>query len=73
VRLAELPCGENVSFLDTAFFQQPGGTQPSPKEVREKDIEVNGIRARTSRPPPIPYWDQGLVVKYGSEITIAEG
>ncbi|KAI1763480.1 kinase-like domain-containing protein [Hypoxylon sp. FL1150] len=41
--------------------------------IRKRDIEVNSFRARTGRPPPILFDELGLVVKYGSAITIAEG
>ncbi|KAI1139347.1 hypothetical protein F5Y05DRAFT_412449 [Hypoxylon sp. FL0543] len=72
VRIAELPRAENIVFRDSSFFKKRGRSLPSPEEVRQKDIRVNSFRARSSRPPPIPYENLGLVVKYGSEITIAE-
>ncbi|KAI0835950.1 hypothetical protein F5Y06DRAFT_274830 [Hypoxylon sp. FL0890] len=72
IRVAELPSAENMTFRDSSFFKKHGPGLPSPAKVREKSIKVNGFRARSSRPPPIPFEDLGLVVKYGSEITIAE-
>ncbi|KAI1483248.1 kinase-like domain-containing protein [Daldinia eschscholtzii] len=72
VRVVELPSVENMVFPDSSFFEAKGRVLPSPKEVREEDIKVNDFRARSPRPPPIPFEELGLVVKYGSAITIAE-
>ena len=72
LHIGELPCTESVVFRDSSYFKNSTGELPTPEEVRRKDIEVNDIRARTERPPPIPFEDRGVVVKYGSEITIAE-
>lgn len=72
VKVAELPSAENIVFRDSSFFKRNGTELPSPKEIREEDIKVNGFRARSRRPPPIPFEELGLVVKYGSVITIAE-
>ncbi|OTA86897.1 hypothetical protein M434DRAFT_399701 [Hypoxylon sp. CO27-5] len=72
VRLAELPSEENMIFHESSFFKNHRRSLPSPEEVREKDIKINGFRARSPSPPPIPFEDLGLIVKYGSEITIAE-
>ncbi|CAJ2510209.1 Uu.00g061090.m01.CDS01 [Anthostomella pinea] len=72
VCVAELPNAENMTFRDSSFFKKHGAELPSPKEIREKDIRINDFRARSPRPPPIPFEELGLVVKYGSEITIAE-
>ncbi|KAI0165249.1 hypothetical protein GGR52DRAFT_101769 [Hypoxylon sp. FL1284] len=72
VRVAELPSAETIVFRDSSFFKRTGSGLPSPNEVREKDIEVNGFRARSYRPPPILFKELGLVVKYGSFLTIAE-
>ncbi|KAI1472386.1 kinase-like domain-containing protein [Daldinia caldariorum] len=72
IYIAELPNAENIVFRDSYFFKKEGYDLPSPEEIREKDIEINGFRARSPRPPPIPFEELGLVVKYGSAITIAE-
>ncbi|KAH9886155.1 hypothetical protein F4778DRAFT_759173 [Xylariomycetidae sp. FL2044] len=73
VRIAELPSGQNMEFHDSSFFSKPGLKLPSPEEVREKDIRINDFyQARSYRPPPVPYEDLGLMVKYGSFLTIAE-
>ncbi|KAI1803739.1 kinase-like domain-containing protein [Daldinia bambusicola] len=71
VHIAELPNGESKIFRDSSFFKK-GYDFPSPEEIREKDIKINSFRARSTRPPPIPFEELGLVVKYGSAITIAE-
>ncbi|OTB05944.1 hypothetical protein M426DRAFT_121558 [Hypoxylon sp. CI-4A] len=72
VRIAELPWAENMTFRDSSFFKKHGFNFPSPEEIRRKDIEVNDFRARSPAPPPVLFEELGLVVKYGSEITIAE-
>ncbi|KAK3945943.1 hypothetical protein QBC46DRAFT_370384 [Diplogelasinospora grovesii] len=72
VRVAELPSGENVVFHDSSFFKNNAGDLPSPEEVRQKDVEINGTNPRGDRPPPVRFEERGLVVKYGSYITVAE-
>ncbi|KAI0146110.1 hypothetical protein GGR57DRAFT_494356 [Xylariaceae sp. FL1272] len=71
-RVAELPSAPNIVFRDSSFFKRNKCDLPTPERIREVDIEVNDYRARSYRPPPIPFEDLGLVVKYGSFITIAE-
>ncbi|KAI1267651.1 kinase-like domain-containing protein [Xylariaceae sp. FL1019] len=73
IRVAELPSAPNVVFRDSSFFQRNKCDLPTPERIREIDIEINDYRARSDRPPAIPFEDLGLVVKYGSVITIAEG
>ncbi|KAI1866429.1 hypothetical protein JX265_007730 [Neoarthrinium moseri] len=68
----ELPSAAKALFEDSTFFKKYSGGLPSPAQVRQKGIKINGSRARGSRPDPVSYEDQGLIVKYGSEITIAE-
>ena len=72
LHIGELPSKESVVFRDSSYFKNSTGELPTPEEVRQKDIQVNDVRVRTERPPPIPFEDRGVVVKYGSEITIAE-
>ncbi|KAI1387954.1 uncharacterized protein F4822DRAFT_296931 [Hypoxylon trugodes] len=72
IRIAELPKAENIVFRNSSFFEQHKRDLPSPNEIRERDIEVNSFRPRSPAPPPIPFKELGLIVKYGSEITIAE-
>lgn len=72
VRVAELPNADNFTLSDSSFFLEKRGELPSPEEVRKKDVEGGDCRARTYRPPPVSFKDRGLLVKYGSAITIAE-
>ena len=72
VRLADLPTGESRDFRDTAFFADGNTSLPSPDEVYQAGIEVHEGPISTARPPPVVFRDLGLLVKYGSEITIAE-
>jgi hypothetical protein len=68
----ELPSAANELFTESSFFKKYSGDLPSPEQVRQKGIETNGNRAWSPRPPPVPFEDRGLIVKYGSAITIAE-
>ncbi|KAI1334286.1 hypothetical protein F5Y15DRAFT_295413 [Xylariaceae sp. FL0016] len=72
VRIGDLPSADSIEFHDTSFFQKVGAKFPSPQEIREKGAELYDDRARGTRPPPVPYEELGLAIKYGSEITIAE-
>ena len=73
VHLSEIPTGENFVVQDSSFFQRGAVSLPSPDEVRRKNIDINGADAAGSRPPPVPFEELGLIVKYGSDITTAEG
>ncbi|KAI4591919.1 hypothetical protein KJ359_012105 [Pestalotiopsis sp. 9143b] len=68
----ELPTGENRIFTESTSFKKDQGDLPSPDQIRQRDIETNGIRARCERPPVVVFKEQKLVVKYGSFITTAE-
>lgn len=72
VRVAEIPRGDSIDIRGSSFFKSGGRDLPSPTEVREEGIRVNARLARSSRPPPVVLKEQGLLVKYGPEITIAE-
>lgn len=70
------PYDENVIFGESSFFKKHTPTQslPSPKEVREVANQSTDPRARdTSRPPPVCFPSVNLLVKYGTEVTLAEG
>ena len=67
VRIADLPRGENAEFRDTAFFQTRDAL-PTPEEVRRRADDT-----RRERPVPVVFEEMGLLVKYGTFITIAEG
>ncbi|OAL55171.1 kinase-like protein [Pyrenochaeta sp. DS3sAY3a] len=67
---------ENAVFRNSAFFTKPNEpvALPSPTEVREAASRSSDPNvANKNRPPPVVFPDLGLLVKYGREITIAEG
>jgi hypothetical protein len=71
-----LPQGENVVLLESSFFQRHGATAklPTPDEVRRIARESRNPRSKNdSRPPPVIIKSLGLLVKYGSEVSRAEG
>lgn len=64
-----LPSNRNVAFKDSSFFIKGNTSLPSPADVRRAaSPETNPIR-----PLPVTLPSLGLVVKYGSAITLAEG
>jgi hypothetical protein len=71
----ELPYDDEVDFHDSSFFQKHDVTSlPSPHEVREVASRSQGPRTRRrTRPPPVYFPSLGLCVKYGTDVTIAEG
>ncbi len=71
MHIADLPSEENLLLLNSSFFKKNAGKLPSPTEVRKVNA-IKGVLPKVSRPPPVTFQDQGLIVKYGSEITIAE-
>ncbi len=70
--LGNSPSAQNVEFRDSAFFREHSEL-PSPEESStERPSNQWRARARTYNPPPMIFADRGLLVKYGSFITIAE-
>lgn len=70
------PCDEKVVFHESSFFKQHGApaSLPSPTEVREIASQSGDVRSRRiTRPPPVIFRSLGLLVKYGTEVTLAEG
>jgi hypothetical protein len=70
-----LPYDDEVNFHDSSFFQKHDlASLPSPNMVREVASRSKDPRTicRT-RPLPVYFPNLGLCVKYGTEITIAEG
>jgi hypothetical protein len=65
-----LPSGQNVVFKDSSFFTRPDAPSalPSPAQVR-----AAALPGRGGRPLPVAFPTLNLLVKYGPEITIAEG
>jgi hypothetical protein len=66
---------DEVNFHDSSFFQKHNvASLPSPKQVREiASLSKDPRTIRRTRPPPVYFPSLGLCVKYGTEITIAEG
>ncbi|OCK74427.1 phosphotransferase enzyme family protein-like protein [Lepidopterella palustris CBS 459.81] len=71
------PYNENIVFRQSSFFKKPEApiSLPSPLEVKQMASQSTDPRARTdrNRPPPVTFPKIGLLVKYGREVTIAEG
>lgn len=75
ISLGTFPCGRSEMFEDSSFFRRedPRPKLPSPDEVRQKYYESSRSQGIPSRPPPVRFPDLNLLVKFGREITIAEG
>ena len=70
---AELPRSDNVVFRNSSFFRQNGrrANLPTPAVVR-KVAGRETSEPWASKPFSVPFRKQGLVVKYGHNITTAE-
>lgn len=68
------PSEESIVFKDSSFFTQQDATcsLPSPAEVRAAAKLTTDLH-NPRRPRPVWFPSLNLVVKYGYEITIAEG
>jgi len=64
-----LPWGKDIFFKDSSFSQYGAQALPSPAEVRAQSKELG----KSPAPPPVRFQSQKLLVKYGRQITIAEG
>lgn len=64
-----LPMGDNVFLEDSSFFTKGNTQLPTPAEIRS----AAGAGYRRRRAPPVLFPSLNILVKYGSEITIAEG
>jgi hypothetical protein len=75
LKVAGLPYDDEVDFRDSSFFQKHDLTSlPTPNAVREVASRSKDPRTkRRNRPPPVYFPSLGLCVKYGTEVTIAEG
>ncbi|KAK2753170.1 hypothetical protein FQN54_007996 [Arachnomyces sp. PD_36] len=70
VHISKLPSDTSVSFKGTSFAAGDRERHlPSPAEVRSRS---NGF-TYPGTPPPVRFNDLNLLVKYGRQITIAEG
>ena len=74
LRISDLPSGRNVDFQDTHFFlNQTGDLElPSPDQVREQ-AQILDRYKRPGISKPVNFPSLGLTVKFGSDITLAEG
>lgn len=73
---SQLPSDRNLTFYDSGFFRKSGNprTLPTPQKIRDiANASANPNARQRSRPPPVVLEDLGLLVKYGTDITIAEG
>lgn len=72
---SKLPSDESVVFEKSSFFTQPGApkTLPSLAEVRTAADLQRTKPSDPNCPPPVRFPSLNLLVKYGLEITIAEG
>lgn len=69
-----LPSATEIYFHDSSFFTRHGDAQklPSPAQVRARSN--NNASSCSGTPPPVRFpAPLNLLVKYGREITIAEG
>jgi hypothetical protein len=71
------PFDENVIFRQSGFFtkQTPPDqlSLPEPDEVREQARQSTNPHAKIlTRPPPVTFSSLGVLVKYGSQVSIAE-
>ena len=69
-----LPTAKNTFFPNSGFFRNNGrqASLPSPEKVRQKAREL-GSRSVRRKPHSVPFISQGLFVKYGRRVTIAQG
>lgn len=69
-----LPATPNITFPESSFFHR-SSQLPLPDEVRTRARLISdfGKLSGGTRPPPVQVRSLGLLVKYGSEVTIAEG
>jgi hypothetical protein len=76
IRLEPFPFDKNVEFRESSFFKKPNAplSLPTPTEVREVASHSENPRAKlVTRPPPVTFPNLGLLVKYGTEVTLADG
>lgn len=68
-----LPQGDSIMFEESIFFRRYTSL-PSPADVRAAAEEQHPTQSTiVKRPLPVEFPSLNLIVKYGNEITIAEG
>lgn len=74
IRISKLPQAGNETFYDSSYFSRPGATLPSPSEVRHRtQSDPAAKNDSVTRPRPVKFPERQLLVKYGREISVAEG
>ena len=73
--LEPIPSSSDIQFPSSSFFQKHNSTSlPSPTSIREIARRSPNPRATLrTRPPPVSFPHLGVLVKYGTEVSIAEG
>ncbi|KAK6514937.1 hypothetical protein TWF506_007294 [Arthrobotrys conoides] len=70
---SSLPSNPSETFHDSSYFTtNPRLELPSPSEIRDR-YNATTENPMVERPPPVIFPDQDLIVKWGTEISIAEG
>ncbi|KAF3183879.1 hypothetical protein TWF788_005351 [Orbilia oligospora] len=70
---SSLPSNPSETFYDSSYFTtNPNRELPSPSEIRDRYNATTEFPA-FERPPPVMFPDRGLLVKWGTEVSIAEG
>ncbi|OAA55560.1 Protein kinase-like domain protein [Niveomyces insectorum RCEF 264] len=78
VTTSHIPRGDDVVFPESGIFRRhdpsSGFSLPSPAAVRAEGARQHGAAAaaRSTRPPPVRFPSLGLLVKYGSMVSVAE-
>lgn len=67
-----LPSNPSEVFIDSSYFMQSNPSPlPSPANIRQ--LATAAGEQNWSRPAPVKFQNLGLIVKFGSGISIAEG
>ena len=75
--MPHIPASSDTVLYDSGIFkrQDPssGFSLPPPAAVREESVRQHGASVSyNNRPPPVKYPSLGLLVKYGSLVSVAE-
>ena len=69
-----LPSVANETFEQTSFFRwYHGKALPTPQEVRNRAATCGHNLSKIRRPDPVRFPELKLLVKWGSDVTVAEG
>ena len=73
---ASLPNDDDITFPESSFFKEHGvhAGLPTPAMVREESARLKNLPGTWARKSwAVPFFSMKLLVKWGREITIAEG